>query len=110
VIANLQVNAGVCGFCTQARAASEDGMMVEFSVSSDCEKIRAFAGALEAKGPVNAYAEITPGNDSVIMGTARECLQGCCSGCAVPAGVFKSMQVAAGLALPKDIAIHIEKE
>jgi hypothetical protein len=33
----------------------------------------------------------------------------CCAGCAVPAGLFKAMQVAAGLALPKDITIRLAK-
>ncbi|MGB9596019.1 MAG: DUF6951 family protein [Candidatus Poribacteria bacterium] len=36
-------------------------------------------------------------------------MKGCCSGCAVPVGIFKSMQVAAMLALPMDISIKIAK-
>jgi hypothetical protein len=40
----------------------------------------------------------------------RATLKGCCAGCAVPAGLFKAMQVAAGLALPKDINIRLTKE
>ncbi|MFN2352102.1 MAG: hypothetical protein ABR497_09170, partial [Kiritimatiellia bacterium] len=36
-------------------------------------------------------------------------LKGCCAGCAVPVGVFKAMQVAAGLALPKDPTITLFK-
>jgi len=104
-----QIDAGVCGFHTTAKAASEDSMFVEFEIESDCEKIRAFALALTSRGPINAYEEISPLSDSVVMATARESLRGCCAGCVVPVGVFKSMQVAAGLALPKDIAIQIEK-
>jgi len=41
------------------------------------------------------------------MAVARECLKGCCAGCAVPVAIFKAMQVAAGLALPKSIRIEI---
>jgi len=40
----------------------------------------------------------------------RETLKGCCAGCAVPAGLFKAMQVAAGLALPQDITIRLSAE
>ena len=107
--ATAKIDAGVCGFHTTSKATSADGMFVEFEVQSDCEKIRGFAEALVAKGPINAYEEISPASDSVIMATVRECLKGCCAGCAVPVGMFKSMQVAAGLALPKDITITIEK-
>lgn len=108
--AKAEIDAGVCGFHTTARASSEDGMFVSFQVGSDCEKIQAMSASLESKGPVNAFEEISPATDSVIMATVREHLKGCCAGCAVPAGLFKSMQVAAGLALPKDILIRIEKE
>jgi hypothetical protein len=107
--AKARIDAGVCGFHTDITTSSEDGMFVTFEVQSDCEKIRGLSEALVAKGPVNAYEEINPNSGSVLMNTVRECLQGCCAGCAVPVGLFKSMQVAAGLALPKDIAIHIEK-
>ncbi len=107
--ARASIDAGVCGFHTDVNAFSEDGMFVNFQISSDCDKIRGLGDALAARSPINAYEEISPGGDSVIMATVRECLKGCCAGCAVPVGIFKSMQVAAGLALPKDIVIHIEK-
>jgi len=63
-----------------------------------------------AKGPVDGYAEIGAGSDGVILATARECLKGCCAGCAIPCAIFKAMQVAAAVALPKDITIRIIKE
>jgi hypothetical protein len=108
--ATAKIDAGVCGFHTTSNATSEDGMFVEFEIKSDCEKIRGLAEALASKGPVNAYGEISPASDSVIMATVHDCLKGCCAGCAVPVGLFKAMQIAGGLALPKDITIHITKE
>lgn len=108
--AKTKIDAGVCGFFTDIEACSADNMFVEFQIESDCERIRGLSDALLTKGPINAYEEISPASDSVIMSTARECLKGCCAGCAAPVGLFKSMQVAAGLALPKDISIHITKE
>ncbi len=103
----VEVDAGICGFHTNVRTNSEDGQNVTFGIASECEKIRGLADALKAKGPVDAYQEISAEGQSVIMTTARECLKGCCAGCAVPVGIFKGMQVAAGLALPKDISIKI---
>ena len=106
----VEVDAGVCGFQTCVRATSEDGQNVVFDVASGCEKIRGLAGALQANGPVDAFQEISPDGPSVVMRAVRERLKGCCAGCAVPAGVFKAMQVSAGLALPKDISIRMTQE
>ena len=101
----VEINAGICGFRTVVHATSEDGQNVSFRIASECEKIRGLASALKTKGPIDAYQEISTEGQSVIMATVRKCLKGCCAGCAVPVGIFKGMQVAAGLALPKDIAI-----
>lgn len=108
--ASVHIEAGVCGFHTDAVATTEDSQHVVFSVSSDCEKIRAFAQRIDEAGTFDAYQEISPSGESPFLGLARETLRGCCAGCAVPVGLFKAMQVAAGLALPKSIAIELTKE
>lgn len=107
---HIEVDAGICGFHTTVLASSPDDQNVSFEIASDCEKIRGIADALRAHGPVDAYAEVNPAGRSVVMGTARAGLKGCCAGCAVPVGLFKGMQVAAGLALPKDICLKITQE
>jgi hypothetical protein len=107
---SADVQAGVCGFRTKAVAASDDGQMVTFAVESDCPRIGRLAEALRARGPIDAYQEIGPEGPGVVMSCVRENLTGCCAGCAVPVGIFKAMQVAAGLALPKDIEITLRRE
>ena len=104
------VDGGICGFQTRIHAASDDAQSVTFKIVSACEKAGAFGKALTAKGPVDGYAEIGAGADGVILTTARESLKGCCAACAVPVGAFKAMQVAAGMALPKDVTIRIAQE
>jgi hypothetical protein len=99
------VDAGICGFQTRIHADSDDLQNVTFRIASACEKARAFGEALVGKGPVDGYAEIGSGSDGVILTTARESLKGCCAACAVPVGAFKAMQVAAGVALPKDVTL-----
>ena len=106
----VEVEAGVCGFHTSIEAKSEDTRNVTFCIQSNCEKIQGLAERLDTLGPIDAYMEINPAAQSQIMNTVREALLGCCAGCAVPVGIFKGMQVAAGLALPRDIAISITKE
>lgn len=110
MIARAEIDAGICGFKTNACASSEDDQYVDFDITSDCEKIRLLASALKERSPIDAYQEISPARDGVLMETVRPILTGCCAGCAVPAGLFKTMQVAAGLALPKDITIQLTKE
>jgi hypothetical protein len=110
VKAKVKIDAGVCGFHTKVDAVSDDSQAVNFSISSGCEKIRGFADNLNSIGAIDAYQEISPANESQILLAAHNTLKGCCSGCAVPVGVFKAMQVACGLALPKDIEIKMRKE
>lgn len=106
----VMVDGGICGFKTRIHVESADRQNVTFRISSACEKIRMFGDVLIAKGAIDGYAEIGAGSNGVILTTARKCLKGCCAGCAVSCAVFKAMQVAAGVALPKDINILISKE
>ncbi len=108
--AKSEIAAGICGFHTTVRATSEDDQHVAFDLETDCEKIRLLADCLEDKGPLDAYQEINPASQGLLMQSVRETLTGCCAGCAVPVGLFKAMQVAAGLALPRDIHITITQE
>ena len=109
--ARVDIQPGVCGFRATACVTSEDGQYVVFeSVTSGCEKIGQLAEALRQKGAIDAYQEINAATESVLMAAARTVLKGCCSGCAVPVGLFKGMQAAAQLALPQQIAIQVEVE
>lgn len=107
--AKVDVEGGVCGFRTCAAARSEDDQNVFLDVESDCETIRGLACGLERLMPLDAYQEISPQAPSLLLSCVAEHLKGCCAGCAVPAGLFKVMQVAAGVALPKDVTIKLGK-
>jgi len=103
----VKVEAGICGFVTEVKAFSEDEQNVSLKVTSNCEKISKLANRIVT---LDAYNEIKEGFNGELYKVIREELTGCCSGCAVPVGLFKSMQVAANLALPKDINIRITKK
>lgn len=103
----VDVAAGICGFLTKIHAESDDDQNVTFRIASGCEKARKFGEALTAKGPVDGYAELGAGSDGVVLTTGREHLRGCCAACVVPPAAFKAMQVAAGVALPKDVTLVI---
>jgi hypothetical protein len=109
VKAKAEIDAGVCGFKTIVVVTCDDDQHANIDIHSGCEKVRAMAASLKDKGPVDAYQEISPAAESIVLSVAREALKGCCAACAAPVGVFKAMQVAAGLALPKDIGIRLTK-
>ena len=108
--ATVEIDTGICGLQTTARVNSEDSQNVTFDIDTNCDKIVRLAQILREKGHIDAYQEISPGGPAVIMTAVKETLTGCYAGCAVPVGLFKAMQVAAGLALPKDINIKLAKK
>jgi hypothetical protein len=105
-VIKTKVEAGVCGFITDIEASSDDSQHVSFNIKSTCEKITAMAKELPV---VDAYNEIQFGFDGELYSIIRKYHKGCCAGCAVPVGLFKSMQAAAMLALPRDVKITMEK-
>ena len=107
--AETTVNAGICGFSCQIKATCEDMQFVTFEVKSDCESIQQLAQELQKIGSIDSYREISPRDESKIFRTGEKILQGGCRGCIVPVALFKTMQVAAGLALPMKIDADIQK-
>ena len=101
-----RIHAGVCGFITEVTASSPDSQHVSFEVQSTCESITAMANQLPE---VDAYAELGSGFDGELHTVVRRSLRGCCSGCVVPAGLFKAMQIAAGVALPQTVTMEFER-
>lgn len=104
--AQCSISAGVCGFVTEVTALSEDGQHVALDLTSTCDKIAALGGAMPT---VDAFAEISAGFDGELWATLRPAFRGCCAGCVVPAGIFKAMQVAAGLALSQSATVSVER-
>jgi len=106
--AKAKVTPGICGFSTRVQVESDDSYQVTVSLESNCEKVQAYGNALSDLGPLSVFDELRKGNDGLILGTPQQYLKGCCAACVTPAGVFKAMQVASGLALPAPVAIDLE--
>ncbi len=100
------IDAGICGFTTEVVARSDDDQHVTFEVASPCEKIQALGAGLPV---VDAYQEIGAGSDGAVLTCARRHLTACCAGCIVPPAIYKTMQVAAGLALPRDLHVALAR-
>jgi hypothetical protein len=101
------IRAGICGFNTAVTASSADLQHVTIAIESSCEKIRGLAAELATA--IDAFREIGDGFEGLILKSARQHLKGCCAGCIVPSSLFKTVQVAGGVALPAAASVIIEK-
>ena len=110
--AKVKVDAGICGFKTVIKASTEDSMNVELKVVSSCDIIKELASRFKENTPIDAYQELSPQKESIILEISRSVLveKGCCEACVVPASVCKAIQVVAGLALPRDVTLQISKQ
>lgn len=103
----VKINAGICGFVTVVEAQSSDGQMVHLKIVSPCETIRKLNDSISE---VDAFNEIGQGFNGAIYQVVQKTIIGCCSGCVVPSGIYKVMQVAAQLALPALATIEFLKK
>lgn len=97
----VEIKAGVCGFATRLQAASEDGQTVDVWLESDCPTISKLNGHL---GRFDAYSELFRPLATTEL-YAKLAPQQRHIGCPVMVGVFKAIEAAAGLALPRDASI-----
>lgn len=104
--AQSTIHAGVCGFVTEVKAELIADDSVRVDIASPCANIQQLAERIK---PIDPLQEIHAGFSGVILSAARDALKGCCSGCVVPQGVFKTVQVAGGLALPRDVTLEIRR-
>ena len=105
-MAIARIESGICGMTTTVRAAAEGLRTVRLEFQSDCRHVQALAQAL---GVVDPLREISyRGEGPVTLRLATEHLVH--PACPVPAGTIKAIEVAAGLALPKDAHICPSEE
>jgi hypothetical protein len=105
-MSHVEVQAGICGFVTQVEAhAEDDGQTVRLRIDSTCEYVRNLAEQLTE---VDAFQEISFRRTGPrTLQLAPQYLKH--PACPVPAGIIKAIEVAAGLALPKDVVIKVSQ-
>lgn len=103
----VNVVSGICGMITEIRATSEDQSgMVNLEINTRCEGIQKLADELKV---VNPMEEISFGGEGpkTLRMAAKHCKH---AACPVPSGIIKAIEVASGLALPKDASIKVRQE
>ena len=105
--AKATIGGGICGFQTRVVAEADDMYDVRFTIETDCPRVRSYTADLST---VNALAELSLRHDATVLAAAREPRHNACVGCVIAAGIYKTMQAAAGLALPAESRIEIATE
>lgn len=108
-MACARIYAGICGFTTTVVATTEDKQHVTLEVTSNCPDVQRIAKKLNA-AEFDAYQEIGPcAQPGSIYDTRIMAICGALPhvACPVPSGICKAMEVAAGLALPRDAHIKV---
>ncbi len=100
----VNVFAGICGFSTTIKIESEDSRMATLQIESECEIIQKIsAELLESDIFKNCFAQI---GDSPVYHTFRKHRSH--AACPVPSAITKGLEVAGGLALPRDVQFKLE--
>ena len=102
----VTINAGVCGFTTTVTADSEEMFKATLKIETNCPNIAKMAEELTE---INPFEEIGPKGEKSNIRKSFE-THGKHGACPVPSGMVKALEVAAGLALPKDVSITVTKE
>ena len=103
-MSTAKIHAGICGFDTHVEIKME-GDLANIVITSECEAIQRLAKELLQ---VNPYKEISSRRS--IPQTLQMGMKYCThAACPVPVGIIKAIEVEAGLALPADVSITIQK-
>lgn len=105
-MATVEIHAGVCGHITTVKATAGEGYKVRVTLESTCPHVWKISGDVDE---VDALQQIglRDGLPPVLEAAYTHCVH---AACPVPSGLIKSIEVAAGLALPEDVSMRISKE
>ena len=104
-MAKVTVDSGICGFTTTMETSSSDGQNVDIAFESQCPHV---IKARDELTSVDGYTEIfkKPAETAVYQALSKHLPHVTCP---LYSGFLKAIEVAAGLALPKDVTMTIEK-
>ena len=104
IVTRVEVRPGICGNTTTIEARL-DGTSCHVSIESACEALQGLAGELTQVDP---FQEISFRGEGPL--TFRLAAKHCPHpACPVPVAIIKAVEVEAGLALPADVTIELQK-
>ena len=101
----VKVNPGVCGFSTIVKVNSEDMQNAVIEIVTECPNLKPLEKELkEVDGYEECFSKI---GESVVYEMAKKYCRH--TACPVPSAIIKGIEVACGLALPRDVEFKISK-
>ena len=105
-VVEVNVDPGICGLKSKITVESTDMMSAGVSIESDCPDIMKIGEKIkEIDSMKDVFAKL--GESTVYKLGTEYCKHGTCP---VPGAILKGVEVACGLALPKDVHLSIEKK
>jgi hypothetical protein len=103
-MSKAKIFAGICGFNTTVQASME-GDVCKLAIDSQCDAIQRMAADLTQVEP---FREISFRRNmpQTMEASVKYCKH---AACPVAVGIIKAVEVEAGLALPADVTIKIER-
>ena len=104
-MATVTVDSGICGFSTKISTESSDGQTVAIDFESECPHVMKAKNELAS---VNAFEELfkKPAETRIYGALAQHLPHVTCP---LYSGFLKAVEVAAGMALPKNVSMTVEK-
>ena len=103
----VNVMSGICGMITEIRATSDDDAgKVYLDINTRCEGIQKLADKLKVVDPKQEVSFEGDGPKTLRL-AAKHCKH---TSCPVPSGIIKAIEVASGVAMPKDARIQMSTE
>jgi hypothetical protein len=103
-LCKVVIDPGICGFVAEVKAKME-GDLCALDIACECEPVQEMAKELTQVDPMTEIGFHGDG-PQVLKMFAKHCPH---PACPVPSGILKAVEVAAGLALPKDATITVMK-
>ncbi|MCR4436486.1 MAG: hypothetical protein QHH06_11565 [Clostridiales bacterium] len=105
-MAKVEVNPGICGFHTTIRVTAQGKQNVKIDFATTCPSMKPLEEELkEANGIKECFAKV--GESNIYQICRKYCKH---AACPVPSAIIKGIEVACGLALPKNVEMKISKE
>ncbi len=103
-VIRVAVESGICGFHFTIEAWEKEKRKISIRISgSECQQIQRLSELVPEMNLKDLFAPISR---NLVFSSAQSA--GCHPSCPVPVGILKAVEVAMGMALPKDAVIRFE--
>ena len=104
-MATVEILPGICGLKTKLKLTADEEQTVQVEIESECPYVTAMQNELK---DLDGYSEcFAKYSSSTVYTVAEKYIKHLA--CPIPTAIIKGMEVACGLALPRNVSLVIEK-